>query len=574
MATDVRAVLIRLIGKNETKKTFASINKSLAGIKRGVAQMGKFTVAAGAAAGVLANMGAEFSIKMAEVNTMLDDSGETVAKFKKEILALAKETGKAPLELAEALRQTLSAGVDAGDAMKFLKKSTKAAIGGVAETIQVVDLATSALDTFGRENITLDKILSVTQQSIKLGKTTYVELAESMGVLFQPATAIGLTFEDISAALVTLTKGGVKTVNGITQLKAVMSGVLKTTPAVRKEAKRLGIDFTVAGLKAKGLIGFMKEIQDKTKGDKEAIATLIPNVRAMGAAFTLTGRQAEGAQITLEKLNASLDENGKAFRKVADDAGFKFKKSLNAIRTAAVELGVVLLPIINETVKSTVSWVQQNEVLTKSVFALTAALVILKTSGIAAVVLGLGQMAVTAIAAAVTAIPAAITAVIALNAATGSLAITIGVLLVPVIVIAAKIALVAAAGYAAGRGIAFLLEKFAPEKFKFMVDSMTKIGELLGAFEESQVDKSGFRIDQTPADRARINREIEEQNRRSEQDDGGLGGESRQDGKLTGQHLRMAVKENQDQFKEGVLEGMRSGNTQLAGAIQAGSNGI
>jgi len=574
MATDVRAVLIKLIGKNETKKAFTSINKSLNGLKAGIKQMGAFTVATGAGAGAIAKFGADFSLKMAEVSTIADNSKISMAQLQKEILLLSSESGKAPVELAEALYQTLSAGVATADAMAFLGKSTKAAIGGVATTTEAVDLATNAMNAFGKEFLKTDRIFDVTFQTVKLGKTTMSELAESMGILFQPAAKIGLSFEDINAAIATLTKGGVKTSVAVTQLRSVMVSLLKPTADAQDAAKELGIEFTAGALKAKGLQGFLKEVQQATIGNDEAIARLFPNVRGMAAVFSLAGKQSGEFKDILGQLKNATGAADGAFNLISKDAGFKFNKMLNELSISATKLGMVLLPVINEIVTVSTAWLKENDELARTVGVLVGALVLLNLSGIAPVIFNLGMLTTTMIATAVTAVPSLIAQFTALQLITLSTSGALWAMAAPMLLVGGYIVAVGVAGYAAGRGIAALLEHFAPETWNAVVSSIEKVGKALGFFDRALTeDDLAIKKEemQKRAD-AIIAKQREEKN--NTPDENGTLDESKVAGQKTGAQVKMFVKENNDAMTEGILAELRNTNTQMSGAITAGGNGI
>ena len=101
--------------------------------------------AAGLAAGLFGGVGlvyglkqasgaaTDFGAKMAEVSTLLDDTGsldELTAKTRE----LAREFGNAPTEQAQALYNIISAGAsDSADAMRLLTEANKLALGGVTE---------------------------------------------------------------------------------------------------------------------------------------------------------------------------------------------------------------------------------------------------------------------------------------------------------------------------------------------------------------------------------------------------------------------------------------------------------
>ena len=120
--------MTRLNGKVDT--VGGSIAKHSASFKKaGLAMVG---AAAGVGIGSL-KMGADFDNAMRKVNTMMLLGEEEFQSLSDQVLQVAKDVGKAPTEMADALYQVVSAGVPAGKALQFLETSAKAAIGGATD---------------------------------------------------------------------------------------------------------------------------------------------------------------------------------------------------------------------------------------------------------------------------------------------------------------------------------------------------------------------------------------------------------------------------------------------------------
>jgi len=292
-----------------------------------------------------------FGEAMAEVSTIMDASNQEMQVFNDQVLQLSKDTGKAPEELAKALYQAVSAGIDAGDAMEFLGTATRAAIGGVATTSEAVDVLTNVLNSYGEAAGGVDRVSDIMFETVKKGKTTMSELAQNMGQVLPFAAELEVSLEDLFAATATLTKGGINTANAATFLKNALTSVLLPTEKAKAAAQQYGIDLSATALRSKGFLGFLDDIKTKTEGDTEALAKLFPNVRGLTAVLGLAGEQSEEFASIQDALTKSTGASGEAFSKVADSDAFKLNKALNDLKVLSVEIGTEFLPTAIEVVK-------------------------------------------------------------------------------------------------------------------------------------------------------------------------------------------------------------------------------
>lgn len=235
----------------EIGKLFVSIGadlkdfqKGLTGAKKDLSEFGKwqqkhaktFKVAgfmmAGAAAGMGAaglKMAADFEGSMREVNTMMGLSQEEFENLSDQVLETAKDVGKAPEEMSKALYQVVSAGIPAGEAIEFLGVAAKAAIAGVTDAETAVDGITTVINAFGMQASEAQHVADVMFTTVKGGKTTFEELSASLFQVAPIAASAGVEFEEVAAALATMTKQGVPTKIATTQLRAAIQSILKPT---------------------------------------------------------------------------------------------------------------------------------------------------------------------------------------------------------------------------------------------------------------------------------------------------------------------------------------------------------
>lgn len=257
------------------------------------------TALAGVAAAAV-KAGAEYETSLAKVGTIADTSVRPLSDLSRDILQLSNDTGEGAAELNEALYSAISAGADTERAVGLVAVAVKAARGGFTDTETAVDGLTSALNAYAMETADAQGLANKFLVTQNLGKTTFGQLAGSIGTVAPTANAAGVSVEELLASVASLTANGIGTSEAMTGMKAALSNIIKPTGEAAKLAEQLGIDFSAASLQTKGWAGFLADLQEKTGGNTDQMATLFGSVEALNTVLTLTS--AQGTELMNEAL--------------------------------------------------------------------------------------------------------------------------------------------------------------------------------------------------------------------------------------------------------------------------------
>lgn len=301
------------------------------------------TVAAGVAVGKMAY---DYDQGLAKVGSLVNKSGKEMREYDGTIKQMSKNTGVSLDELTEAMYQGISAGGDLGNIFKLTEVAAKTAIGGFTETDVAIDGLTSTMNAFGIEYKNVDKVANKFILTQNKGKTTVDELASSIGQVAPTANAAGVGVDELLSAVAALTMNGIGTSEAMTSLKAAMSNVIKPSSEAEKLAKKLGIEFNVAGLQSKGFAGFLEDVKKKTGGNVETMGKLFGSTEALNAMLLLTGEGAGTFNSVLEEMGGELDLVDSAFNNMKDSAGAELQDSFNSLKVSLIELGDKLAPTI------------------------------------------------------------------------------------------------------------------------------------------------------------------------------------------------------------------------------------
>ncbi|KLI28465.1 phage tail tape measure protein [Brachyspira hyodysenteriae] len=308
-------------------------------------------IAAGTTAFALATKKAtDFDNGMREVLTLLPKLGsEGFESLKQETLAFSKEIGKVPEEVVPALYQSLSAGVPRENVFEFLKTAGEAAIAGVAELKTSVDGLTSVTNAYGTEVLNVNRASDIMFQTVKLGKTDFTQLSKSLFNVIPTASALGVQFEDIGAAIAVMTAQGTPTSVATTQIRQALVELNKegtaASIAFEELTGKIFKDFIAEGGTLQEALQMMSEAADKNNKD---ISSMFSSVEAANAGLALSGDNASKFKDYLDQMNNSLGATAEAFKKIDDGPARQFEKIKAELSALVIELGNSLLPVVNE----------------------------------------------------------------------------------------------------------------------------------------------------------------------------------------------------------------------------------
>ncbi|MCZ9896301.1 phage tail tape measure protein, partial [Brachyspira hyodysenteriae] len=347
---------IEAFGKLKDKTTdlergFDKIGKSFDKFGSLAAKSLTVPIAAGTTAFALATKkAADFDNGMREVLTLLPKlSNEGFESLKQETLAFSKEIGKVPEEVVPALYQSLSAGVPRENVFEFLKTAGKAAIAGVAELETSVDGLTSVTNAYGTEVLNANRASDIMFQTLKLGKTDFTQLSKSLFNVIPTASALGVKFEDIGAAIAVMTAQGTPTSVATTQIRQALVELNKEGSTTDKTFREIaGTSFKEFIEQGGTLQEALQMLAEKAAESGKDISSMFSSVEAGNAALALSGKNASKFKDALDKMNNSAGATAEAFKKIDDGPARQFEKIKAELSSLVVELGNSLLPALNE----------------------------------------------------------------------------------------------------------------------------------------------------------------------------------------------------------------------------------
>lgn len=291
----------------------------------------------------------DFEASMSQIVGLVGVSREQVASWKEDLLKLGPQVAKSPQELAEALYFVTSAGFQGQQALDVLTTSARAAAAGLGETKIVADALTSAINAYGIENLNATAAADILTAAVREGKLEATELAPVMGRLLPISAALGIGFEQVAGVLAVMSRTGLDAAEASTSLSAIMSTLLKPGEAAAEVLEDVGLsmgDLRDMAAKPGGLLEVLKTLDEAFGDNDEALATVIPNIRALRGVMNVLAQNAGTVENVLTGVAEATGSLDNAFEAAQETAKFRLNAALSELQGLLVTLGSELLPIL------------------------------------------------------------------------------------------------------------------------------------------------------------------------------------------------------------------------------------
>lgn len=259
-----------------------------------------------------------FETAMRSANTMAGKSGDEFEALTGQITELSKTIPLAREELANGLYQVISNGVPEDNWIEFLNKSSRSAVGGIADLGETVTVTSTLIKNYGLEWDQAGNIQDKIQMTAKNGVTSFEQLAQALPRVSGSASQLGVSMDELMAVFATTTGVTGNTAEVSTQLAAVLNSLIKPSAEATKAANEMGIGFNAASIQAAGgLENFLLGLDASIQEYSAKTGQLFGSAEAMRLLGSLTGEQKEKFSQNIGAMADSAGEIDAAFDNMA-----------------------------------------------------------------------------------------------------------------------------------------------------------------------------------------------------------------------------------------------------------------
>ena len=288
-------------------------------------------------------MAVDFEDSIAKVSTIMDEGVMSVDEMEDAIIGLSNETGIAAGDIADNVYNAISAGQDTGDAVNFVRESTKLATAGFAESGDTLDILTTILNAYGLEAEKVTEVSDMLVQTQNLGKTTVSDLSSAMGKVIPTANANGVALDQLCAGYAIMTANGVATAETTTYINSMLNELGKTgstTDVILRE--KTGKSFSELMQGGSSLADVLEVVDGAAKEENLTMSDMFSSAEAAKAGLILLGDSTDSFNGTLKEMRESTGATDTAFEKM-QTTSYDIKVAINELKNTTLQFGQTIM---------------------------------------------------------------------------------------------------------------------------------------------------------------------------------------------------------------------------------------
>lgn len=285
---------------------------------------------------------------------------EQVAEWREEMERIGPDTGRSLTELADGMYFVASAGFTGADALDILEKSAQGAASGLGQTETIAHLVTSAMSAYGAENLNAAQATDTLVAAVREGKADAAELAGSIGSVLPLAAEMGVQFHEVGAAIAAMTRTGTDAPQAVTQLQAILAGLLKPAKQAEDTLAEMGTSSAELRrqIKDEGLLSAMRTLRDLTdEYGEDTMARVLPNIRALRGILDLMGANVEDNIGIFERMTDVTGSLDHAFETASQGGMHKVRQLIASSSVQLTRLSDVVIPAAIPMIQQLIEWI-------------------------------------------------------------------------------------------------------------------------------------------------------------------------------------------------------------------------
>jgi TP901 family phage tail tape measure protein len=312
-----------------------------------------------AAGKAIIDTGENFDTTLRKVVGLAGVSKDAIGGIRDRILELGGQVGKTPQELAEAFYFVASAGFKADEAMVVLETSAKASAAGLGRVQDVAQVLGLTINAYGHENITAARAADILTAAVRDGTAEADTFAGVLGRVVPTAAQMGVSFDQVTAAIAGMTITGLSADEAATSLNQILVSLLKPTNDAEKALKDMGTSSASlrTELKEKGLLETLRDLETRFNGNDEAAAKVFGNVRALRGALSLLGLDSAQLNGIFADTKGALDALPDAYAATEGPAR-DMARAQAELDTQLITLSEDVMPVVIDLMRSAVGIVK------------------------------------------------------------------------------------------------------------------------------------------------------------------------------------------------------------------------
>ena len=291
-----------------------------------------------------------FDKAMTQIVALAGVNREVVQGWRGDVMALGAQWGVSAAEAAKALYFITSSGVEAANALGVLDIAVKGQAVGLGTATQVADAVTSAMNAYGKENVSAAKAADILTVAVREGKGEASQMAGALSSVIPLAAGLGVSYGQVAGSMSAMTLSGTTADEAATQLRGILNTFTDMTPQAQRALKAYtGLDYATLRLRlrSEGLIPVLKDVVAGFEGNTAAISEVFPNIRANVGVMNLFGAKTQQTTDIVKQAEAAQGDFNKAVEETERSPAFRLAKAQANLDAAMTNIGASVVPVVS-----------------------------------------------------------------------------------------------------------------------------------------------------------------------------------------------------------------------------------
>ena len=298
---------------------------------------------------------ADFEAGILKVKTISDRS---FGEIKKSAEDLSVKYGLSVEQITEGNYQLVSSMGDVANAQEILDTSAKLSIAGFTDYESAMNGLVSVLNGYKMEATEAGRVADILMTVQNKGITTINELQGSLSRVTSLANNVNVSFEDLAAALTTITANKVETSEAVTSLRSAFSELGKAGTVASKNFKKATGEMFSEFMKTHTIVEAIQKLEEYSKKTGKSFNDLFGSLEAGNAIMNLAGGNLTKLKNSLDDVKNSSGTANSALGVLDEGANRAFSKLKEQANKAVREIGEALIPTVKDLTKkiSEIDW--------------------------------------------------------------------------------------------------------------------------------------------------------------------------------------------------------------------------
>lgn len=276
----------------------------------------------------------EFHSAISEIRTISQESQGAIESWAASLMKVSNAFNQDIVDAANARYQILSNQITKGVIATERFAETAAIFSKVTRSTAEdgVNFLTAALNAYSMSASQAEEVAAVLFKTIELGRVRASDIADNFGRVTVVAAQMGISLEELSAMIDTITIQGVKATESITLLRGILMKLAKPTGDMKDLLAELGVSTGEQMIQTYGLAGTFKLLFERTRGTNSEIAKLFGRIRPTAGMSALIN-QLGTFESNLHKIeNTAQSTYAEAKLMQYQTSGEKLAKTMNEVK--------------------------------------------------------------------------------------------------------------------------------------------------------------------------------------------------------------------------------------------------